>query len=613
MSTDLNTTRSSILRENSLPSAKSVKGNRSEINFAEIIQKSGKRLENGLNALSDRAGITSISEHNDKTSVIDDNQFDRNDNRNDTATSRANDDGQTNRGRENDNPDNSDRTDYDVKSTHSQNNESENNSNDEFSRGGRNEHHNENSQFDNRPDDENNISTDANGNKRSNETTETSASNQNTSKGEQAHKNDNSANNSGSANKAGATATTEMLNNLLNNAKENSLLSQVSNQSQNFSQSSAGNNAIAKGENEISNFILKETESRISEFSQSGTNAKNNQSTKQNHDLFNNQGQVLNKKAGDSDILSTATQSKNFTKTIDQASQLSKIIGAGNKVDISVKVTDEKSNLFSKPTANLSASALLTTDTTKATLRSQQGASTTYSNSGNQAQQAAGLAVGAAGQLQQATQQQVNTQGQLSGSTASSTKSANQLNPQIISTQGSLSSNGDTPAVASPNSVSTAQQAQQSTSAQAVNSTRFTTANSAVVDQITIQISKALNAGNDKISIQLKPADLGRVDIKMEVGHDGRVVAIVTADNKQTLDLLQKDSKELQEALMQAGLKTDDDSLSFNLREKNDGEEMQMSEGNGNNKREEDELTLEEELAGVRKNIITDTRVDVQA
>ena len=79
MSTDLNTTRSSILRENSLPSAKSVKENRSEINFAEIIQKSGKRLENGLNALSDRAGITSISERNDKTSVIDDNQFDRND------------------------------------------------------------------------------------------------------------------------------------------------------------------------------------------------------------------------------------------------------------------------------------------------------------------------------------------------------------------------------------------------------------------------------------------------------------------------------------------------------------------------------------------------------
>ena len=128
-----------------------------------------------------------------------------------------------------------------------------------------------------------------------------------------------------------------------------------------------------------------------------------------------------------------------------------------------------------------------------------------------------------------------------------------------------------------------------------------------------IQINKALNAGNDKISIQLKPADLGRVDIKMEVGHDGRVIAIVTADNKQTLDLLQKDSKELQEALMQAGLKADDDSLSFNLREKNDGEEMQMSEGNGNNKREEDELTLEEELAGVKKNIITDTRVDVQA
>ena len=122
-----------------------------------------------------------------------------------------------------------------------------------------------------------------------------------------------------------------------------------------------------------------------------------------------------------------------------------------------------------------------------------------------------------------------------------------------------------------------------------------------------------MSAGNDKISIQLKPADLGRVDVQMEVGHDGRVTAVVTADNKQTLDLLQKDSKQLQEALQQAGLQADDDSLDFNLREQDDDQKMAKTESNSLNEDVADELTLQEELAGLKPDIITDTRIDVQA
>ena len=179
--------------------------------------------------------------------------------------------------------------------------------------------------------------------------------------------------------------------------------------------------------------------------------------------------------------------------------------------------------------------------------------------------------------------------------------------------QGNLSGNGETPVSVAPNSISAAQQAQQNTSTQAANSSRFTTVNHAVAEQVSVQITKALSAGNDKISIQLKPADLGRVDVQMEVGHDGRVTAVVTADNKQTLDLLQKDSKQLQEALQQAGLQADDDSLNFNLREQDDGQETSGTGSNGANESTGDELTLEEELAGIKPNIISDTRIDVQA
>jgi len=50
------------------------------------------------------------------------------------------------------------------------------------------------------------------------------------------------------------------------------------------------------------------------------------------------------------------------------------------------------------------------------------------------------------------------------------------------------------------------------------------------------------------------------------MGMDGRVSAVVTADNKDTLDLLQRDQRALERALQDAGLKADSGSLSFNLR-----------------------------------------------
>jgi hypothetical protein len=41
---------------------------------------------------------------------------------------------------------------------------------------------------------------------------------------------------------------------------------------------------------------------------------------------------------------------------------------------------------------------------------------------------------------------------------------------------------------------------------------------------------------------------------------------VITADNKETLDMLQRDRASLEQALADAGLKADAGSLSFNLR-----------------------------------------------
>jgi hypothetical protein len=70
----------------------------------------------------------------------------------------------------------------------------------------------------------------------------------------------------------------------------------------------------------------------------------------------------------------------------------------------------------------------------------------------------------------------------------------------------------------------------------------------------------------DRIEIRLKPEALGRVDVRLELGPEGRVVATVTADQRHTLELLRSDARSLERALQEAGLQTDSGSLNFNLR-----------------------------------------------
>lgn len=84
-------------------------------------------------------------------------------------------------------------------------------------------------------------------------------------------------------------------------------------------------------------------------------------------------------------------------------------------------------------------------------------------------------------------------------------------------------------------------------------------------DQVSLHLSRGAREQLDQISIQLKPAALGRVDVRLEVAHDGRVQAVIVADRADTLDMLQRDARALERALQDAGLKTDGGSLNFQL------------------------------------------------
>lgn len=87
-----------------------------------------------------------------------------------------------------------------------------------------------------------------------------------------------------------------------------------------------------------------------------------------------------------------------------------------------------------------------------------------------------------------------------------------------------------------------------------------------VSDQVAVRLQKAAANGRHRVSVRLEPAELGRIDVKVDIGKDGVVRALVSADRAETLDILQRDSRELDKALQNAGLKTDSGSLDFNLR-----------------------------------------------
>lgn len=94
---------------------------------------------------------------------------------------------------------------------------------------------------------------------------------------------------------------------------------------------------------------------------------------------------------------------------------------------------------------------------------------------------------------------------------------------------------------------------------------------------IALQMAKNLQKGSSSFEIRLDPAEMGRIDVRMEVRQDGHITAHMTVDRPETLDLLQRDSRALQQALNDAGLQADADSLNFSLRDQNAG----SNSGNG--------------------------------
>lgn len=90
------------------------------------------------------------------------------------------------------------------------------------------------------------------------------------------------------------------------------------------------------------------------------------------------------------------------------------------------------------------------------------------------------------------------------------------------------------------------------------------------LNALAVHIARKFESGSSQFEISLHPADLGKLDISLTVGEDGRVQAVLRAERTETLELLQRDARSLEQQLRQAGLEVGSNALSF-----------QLSNGNG--------------------------------
>ena len=102
---------------------------------------------------------------------------------------------------------------------------------------------------------------------------------------------------------------------------------------------------------------------------------------------------------------------------------------------------------------------------------------------------------------------------------------------------------------------------------------------------VALQIQKNAASSVSNFTMQLNPAELGGVEIRLKFGKDGLMKAQLIADKPETLNMLQKDSPVLHKMLQDAGLGTKDGALSFDLRQQNEQGNSQQSNNGGNRAR----------------------------
>jgi flagellar hook-length control protein FliK len=90
------------------------------------------------------------------------------------------------------------------------------------------------------------------------------------------------------------------------------------------------------------------------------------------------------------------------------------------------------------------------------------------------------------------------------------------------------------------------------------------------LNALSVQINKRNAEGATRFTMELHPADLGKVDVALSIGRDGKLTAHMTFDSDMTKAAFSAHESDLRQQLSATGLKLSDDALSFSTRLKTD-------------------------------------------
>ncbi len=112
------------------------------------------------------------------------------------------------------------------------------------------------------------------------------------------------------------------------------------------------------------------------------------------------------------------------------------------------------------------------------------------------------------------------------------------------------------------------------TPGQAGQAARFTPH---TIQHLAARVAQAAADGGRTFDIRLDPAELGRVRVRLEMGADNSVRAVLSAERADTLAELQRTSRDLVRALEDAGLDLAENGLEFSLSQ--GGEDQERGSG----------------------------------
>ena len=92
------------------------------------------------------------------------------------------------------------------------------------------------------------------------------------------------------------------------------------------------------------------------------------------------------------------------------------------------------------------------------------------------------------------------------------------------------------------------------------------------VAMLAATMMRRLESGSKQFTMRLDPPELGQVEVKLTVGTDKKVRAVVSADRPEALADLVRSARDLTRALLEAGLDLDDNGLTFQMNDQSSGQ-----------------------------------------